>query len=124
MANAGKKTAQEMREDIFAFREWLSGGDNGEEHAFLRKALAVAIREELTEKQRLCIAKYYGERMTMPETAVELGLHKSTVSINIARAKQRLIRVLRYTSPRLLNASLSGNIRGSTKRNRREAERL
>lgn len=122
MSTVRNRTAQEKQSDIFAFQEWLSGGDSSEECAFLRQALAVVLREELTETQRRYLLAYYGEQMTMPEIAEAYGVKKSAVSRTIARGKQRLARALRYANRRLLHAPIvdgwSSNERTRTRKGR------
>ena len=75
--------------------------------AYTKSAMARAIREELTEKQRAYMMAYYGG-MTMNQIAKEYGVNKSTVSRTIANARDRLRRVLRYCSPALLRSTMEG----------------
>lgn len=82
--------------------------DNSEEHSRLKQNLRRALMEELTEKQRQYALMYYGRRMTMPEIAEELGLNRSTVSRTLRRVRSRLQRVLKYTSPLLLQTEAGG----------------
>ena len=54
------------------------------------------IREELTPLQRQTLLDYYFHRMTIPQIALQRGVHKSTVSRTLHRAENRLRRCLRY----------------------------
>lgn len=54
------------------------------------------IREELTPLQRQTLLDYYFHRMTIPQIALQRGVHKSTVSRTLHRAEQRLRRYLKY----------------------------
>ena len=65
-----EKTAYEIESDKAAFRNWLNaaGGDNAEELNYTKTAMARAIREELSEKQRAYMMAYYGG-MTMQQVA-------------------------------------------------------
>ena len=54
------------------------------------------IREELTPLQRQTLLDYYFHRMTIPQIALQRGVHKSTVSRTLHRADQRLRRYLKY----------------------------
>ena len=54
------------------------------------------IREELTPLQRQTLLDYYFHRMTIPQIALQRGVHKSTVSRTLRRAEQRLRRYLKY----------------------------
>lgn len=54
------------------------------------------IREELTETQREVLLAYYIQELTIPQIALERGVHKSTVSRTLHRAEGKLRRFLRY----------------------------
>lgn len=102
------KTAYEIESEKAAFRSWLNtGGDNAEELNYTKAAMKRAIREELTEKQRAYMMAYYGG-MTMRQVAEEYGVNIGTVSRTIAKARDRLRRVLRYCSPVLLRSTMEG----------------
>ena len=102
-----EKTAYEIETEKAAFRNWLNaaGGDNAEELNYTKAAMARAIREELTEKQRAYMMAYYGG-MTMQQVAKKYGVNVSTVSRTIARARDHLRRVLKYCSPALLRSTM------------------
>lgn len=102
-----EKTAYEIESDKAAFRNWLNatGGDNAEELNYTKAAMARAIREELSERQRAYMMAYYGG-MTMQQVAKKYGVNVSTVSRTIARARDQLRRVLRYCSPALLRSTM------------------
>jgi len=71
-------------------------GDNSRELDRLKRNLYRAIQEEVTPRQRLLLSLYYGEGMSMPDIAQQLGVDKSTVSRTIKRGEARLQRCLRY----------------------------
>ena len=77
--------------------------DNSAEHQFLKRNLARALREDVTEKQRRCLLMYYGDGREIGERR---GIDKSTVSRNIKRGERRLQRCLRYGAAALLNITL------------------
>ena len=58
----------------------------------IRKVIA----RELTENQRQILMAYYFAGLTMPQIAMDRGVHKSTVSRTLRRAEERLQRCLRY----------------------------
>lgn len=62
----------------------------------LARMLGRAVKNELTERQRTCIALYYGERRTVPEIGILLGLTRGTVSKHIHKGLDRLRRAMRY----------------------------
>lgn len=65
--------------------------------AIPHELLKRAVKEVLTNKQRLYAEKYFFENKTMVDIAKELGVNKSTVSRTITRAKLRLRMALKYT---------------------------
>ena len=77
-------------------------GDNSEQHRLLKRNLARALREDVTEKQRRYLLLYYGEGLNMREIGERLGVDKSTVSRTIKRGENRLRRCLRYGAEVLL----------------------
>jgi RNA polymerase sigma-70 factor (ECF subfamily) len=60
------------------------------------KRVQRVIREELTPIQREVLLAYYIQNLTIPQIAVERGVHKSTVSRTLHRAEGKLRRYLRY----------------------------
>ena len=77
---------------------WLreNANDNSELLQRLQQNLRHARQQELTPRQQELLSLYYDQGMTMPQIARQLGLHVSTVSRTIQRAKRRLYRCLRY----------------------------
>lgn len=71
--------------------------DNSEQLSRLRRNLREARKRELTERQREILSLYYDQGMTMPQIAEHLGVNRSTVSRTLRRAKDKLLRFLRYT---------------------------
>ena len=63
----------------------------------LRRNLRRAREQELTPRQRQMLELHYDQRLSVTEIAKELGLHPSTVSRTLGRARERLRRYLRYT---------------------------
>ena len=60
------------------------------------KRVQRVIREELTPIQREVLLAYYIQNQTIPQIALERGVHKSTVSRTLHRAEGKLRRFLRY----------------------------
>ena len=71
-------------------------GDNAEQLSRLKKNLRLARRRELTPRQQQVLTMYFDEGMTMPQIAQALGVHTSTVSRTLKRAREKLLRYLRY----------------------------
>lgn len=75
----------------------VNASDNGADMRRLRRNLRTAREAELTPRQRQMLHLYYDCNMNMSEIGRVLGVHKSTVSRTITRAKTRLYRALSYT---------------------------
>lgn len=77
--------------------------DRPAQEAALR-LLRLAVRQELTPRQRQCVELYYFRGMTMEETGKALGIGKATVCRHLQKSKKRLGRALSYgglnTAPR------------------------
>ena len=54
------------------------------------------VEMELTQKQREIIIAYYFQDKTIPEIAMERGIHKSSVSRCLRRAERKIRLCLRY----------------------------
>lgn len=76
--------------------------DSSQEVSRLKRNLLLALREDVTQRQRQTLLMYYGEGRTMQEIADQLGVDKSTVSRTIKRGERRLQRCLRYGAERYL----------------------
>ena len=74
-----------------------TGEDNSLQMERLRRNLRRAREQELTPRQRQMLELHYDQRLSVTEIAKELGLHPSTVSRTLERARERLRRYLRYT---------------------------
>ncbi len=76
----------------------------GTEKVSLSGRVSRALHEELTERQAQMVEMYYAREMRMQDIADDLGLNVSTVSRTLARARQKLVRGLRYSGGTLLSA--------------------
>ena len=91
--------------DMAVYARMLSETNtNDEEIEGLRQRLTMAMRQELTPKQRVCIRLYYVEQMNMVEISEQLGVDRSTVSRNIKRGEANLRRCLRFGAANLLDS--------------------
>ena len=77
--------------------ERANAGDNDEQLDRLRRNLQKVRELELTEKQAEAVHLYYDLGLSIPQIAQERGVHKSTVSRTLARARERLKRYLQYS---------------------------
>lgn len=86
--------------ELFSYQQYNHGEESSNEH--LKKALWIALDEELSEIERECFLERYLENHKVREIARHRGCAASTVSRTIRRAEAKLFRVLKYTNPRLL----------------------
>lgn len=73
---------------------------------FTKEALAVAIEERLSEKQRKYFLAYYTEGLTMTEIAEKYNVSKGVVSRLIGKARRRIWEVMRYTNRKFLHTEM------------------
>ena len=104
MANTRYRRGKAYSADMAEYARVMAP-DNGAEMSRLRRDLARALREEVTEKQRRALLLYYGQGLNMTEIGRQLGVHKSTVSRTILRGENNLRRCVRYGAGRLLRES-------------------
>lgn len=76
--------------------EILGTGAGETDNSKVKRILMKVIKGELTENQQKIIIMYYFKNMTMQAIADELGVTVQAVSATLARARNRLYRVLRY----------------------------
>ena len=86
-----------MRSTPFNTRssEWIGDmtvylRETGEDNSLQMERLRRNLRRQMLEL-------HYDQRLSVTEIAKELGLHPSTVSRTLGRARERLRRYLRYT---------------------------
>ncbi len=65
-------------------------------HKKMLSSLKNIIQGELTQKQRMCLLLYYGEKMKMREISLKLGICVSSVSRHIKKGKQRIKKTMEY----------------------------
>lgn len=92
--------------DLKVYAE-LMADDNTNQINRLKRNLAHALRQDLTECQRKYMLLYYGQSMSMEAIAQQCGVNKSTVSRTLKRGRQRLYRCLRYGASNLLEQAES-----------------
>ena len=85
----------------------LMADDNSDQMNRLKRNLAHALRNDITERQREYMLMYYGQNMTMEEIAQHCHVNKSTVSRTLKRGRARLHRCLRYGASNLLEQANS-----------------
>ena len=103
MANTRYRRGKAYAEDMKRYVRCMAEDDNTQQCRQLRRNLSSALREDITERQRLALMLYYGEGLCMREVGERMGVDKSTVSRTIRRGEQRLRRCLRYGAGLLLD---------------------
>lgn len=71
--------------------------DNSQRMTRLRRNLPLAVEQELTPRQKEVVNYFYFDGMGVTEIARTMGLHKSTVSRTLKRARTKLHRCLQYS---------------------------
>ena len=99
--NGTPKKALTRRDNEFlgdlAAWERENAEDNGEQLERLRRNLRKVRELELTEKQAEAVHLSYDLGLSIPQIARERGVHKSSVSRTLARARERIKRYLQYS---------------------------
>ena len=71
--------------------------DNSQRMTRLRRNLPLAVEQELTPRQKEVVNYFYFDGMGVTEIARTMGLHKSTVSRTLKRARAKLHQCLQYS---------------------------
>lgn len=80
------RRGRENERDLAVYTR-LMAEDNGSQLQQLRRNLAQALREEVTERQKQVLFLYYNQGLTMREIGAALGVDRSTVSRTIKRGR-------------------------------------
>lgn len=105
----------EIQMNAQAFRNWMKSDEADGDHENLKRKMRSAIKEELTPSQFMYMTEYYIDSRTMGQIAMRHNVNRSTVSRGIRRAHERIRKVLKYCSPRLLE--VTAGIRTNNKEN-------
>ena len=81
---------------IMADSGFHHGSTNESSREKMKKILSMAVLNELTERQRICIIDYYLNGKKEKEIAEELGVNSSTVSRHIIKARDKLRHIASY----------------------------
>lgn len=82
--------------DLMAWNR-ATGEDNSEQLERLRRNLRRARETELTPRQKEMVHLYFDQGMSVTQIAQQEGIHKSSVSRTLNRAKARLKSHLQYS---------------------------
>lgn len=102
MANTRYRKGSAYAADMAMYLREIAS-DNTHEVSRLKKNLSIALKEDITPRQRQLLILYYGEGLNMKEIGALLSIDKSSVSRTIKRGERRLRRCLRYGAARLLS---------------------
>ena len=100
MANTRYKRGSGYAADMAVYTREMAE-DNSQQLGRLKENLARALRQDITDRQRLYLQLYYDQGLTMPQIASRLGVNKSTVSRTIHRGEDR-----RYSDHSLLEEKI------------------
>lgn len=75
---------------------FIQGSTNESSRERMKKILSMAVLNELTERQRICIIDYYFNGKKQKEIAENLGIDSSTVSRHIIKARDKLRHIASY----------------------------
>lgn len=81
---------------IMADSVFFQGSTNESSRERMKKILSMAVLNELTERQRICIIDYYFNGKKQKEIAENLGIDSSTVSRHIIKARDKLRHIASY----------------------------
>ena len=79
-------------------------GNNQTQIQELHAALAKALREEVTDRQRQVLFLYYVQGLNMRQIAEALGVERSTISRTLKRGEERIRHRMRYGGADLMQA--------------------
>lgn len=88
--------SQALMGDLMAWNR-ENGEDNSEQMERLRRNLRVARQTELTPRQAELVHMYFDLKMSITDIAEKEGVHKSSVSRTLKRARERLKSYLKYS---------------------------
>ncbi|WP_295588252.1 sigma-70 family RNA polymerase sigma factor [uncultured Oscillibacter sp.] len=91
-----KRLGKQLLADLTVW-EQENSEDNAQQLQRLHRNLRLARQQVLTPRQQQVITLFFEQQMNMTEIARQLGIHRSTVSRTLQRAKSRLYQALRYS---------------------------
>jgi len=83
-------------ENINAVLSESSDSEEKRHRALIKKTMMKIIENELTERQRQIIIMYYFRNMNIVSIADILGISPASVSVTMKRARNRIIRYMKY----------------------------
>lgn len=90
------KASQSYVFDALAYDEYRSGGTNYQELKRKLQLVYRAMEKELTPIQLRIFEEYYLNGRKMKDIAADLGVHPSTVTRHIRRARKKITHITDY----------------------------
>ena len=87
-----KRSLLPLEENLISLRDYEKGGDNSEDIDAMKKFLALAIKNELTDKQKDCIIRHYFYGQSFTEIGEEFGVYTSTVRFHVRQGLKKIRR--------------------------------
>ena len=107
-----KPDGVQIAQDRQAYADWFGEQFSSENTAQnVGKMIHAAIKYELSDKQRAYFISYYLEGKSIKEIGEIYDVDKSTISRTLKRSRNRLKRVLKYSSPQLMRIFEQGDDR-------------
>ncbi len=82
--------------NLVSYSVYQSAGTNKTDLAKMRQLLNIALKTELTGRQRECLEMYYYKNLKMVEIASLLSVSPSTVTRHIKAAQKKLRNLAKY----------------------------
>ena len=87
--------AGDRQDDEFWMKDELEETYSNRVRKKLRRQIKFCIQHDLTPRQRQMMLMYYDKKMTMEQIGRQLGVNRSAVCRTLARARKRLMFLLR-----------------------------
>ncbi|MBQ2971724.1 MAG: sigma-70 family RNA polymerase sigma factor [Ruminococcus sp.] len=82
--------------NLVSYSVYQSAGTNKTDLMKMRQLLNIALKTELTDRQRECLEMYYYKNLKMVEIASLLSVSPSTVTRHIKAAQRKLKNLAKY----------------------------
>ena len=90
------KRFDDFTESLFSYDGFLSGGTNSANIKFMKKLAGLAIKTELTGRQKECVHMFYIDEYSAQEIAEILNISRGTVYFHLRQAMKKLKRLSNY----------------------------
>jgi RNA polymerase sigma factor (sigma-70 family) len=86
-----------FHEEIFCSSKYnFEKYNSDEEQKKILELLQKIVKNELTNRQRLCLNLYFSNMLNTVQISYRLGIYPSTVCRHLSKAKKRIQKLMRY----------------------------